>query len=157
MVALNVLIIEDDALIGMLLTEMLQEMGHVVCATAVTEEDAVADAARCKPSLMIVDEQLLEGSGMSAVERILRTGSVACVFISGAHVRPAGGTVLQKPFVEADLVRAIRNAVGSVDLPAVLQRGSPGSAGVVLRTCHAESNPTSSQHLTPVPLAVMIE
>jgi DNA-binding response OmpR family regulator len=121
MAALNVLIIEDDALIGMLLTEMLQEMGHVVCATAVTEEEAVADAGRCKPSLMIVDEQLLEGSGMSAVERILRTGSVACVFMSGAHVRRPGATVLQKPFVEADLLRAIRNVVGSADLPAEQQ------------------------------------
>jgi two-component system, response regulator PdtaR len=129
MVALNVLIIEDDALIGMLLTEMLQEMGHVVCATAVTEEDAVADAARYKPSLMIVDEQLLEGSGMSAVERILRTGSVACVFMSGANVRRPGATVLLKPFVEADLVRAIQNVVGSANLPAV-PKSSP-------RTCRA--------------------
>jgi two-component system, response regulator PdtaR len=132
MVALNVLIIEDDALIGMLLTEMLQEMGHVVCATAVTEEDAVADAARYKPSLMIVDEQLLEGSGMSAVERILRTGSVACVFMSGANVRRPGATVLLKPFVEADLVRAIQNVVGSADLPAVL-KSSSGPAALDLR------------------------
>ena len=102
MVAPNVLTIEDDALIGMLLTEMLQEMGHVVCANAVTEEDAVADAARCKPNLMIVDEQLLEGSGMSATERIFRTGSVACVFMSGAHLRRPGATVPQKPFAEAN-------------------------------------------------------
>lgn len=124
MEALNVLIIEDNALIGMLLTEMLQEMGHVVCATAVTEEDAVAAAARWKPSLMIVDEQLLEGSGMSAVERILRIGSVPCVFMSGAQVRRTGAAVLQKPFAEADLVRAIRTVVGSAGLPAVLKNSS---------------------------------
>jgi two-component system, response regulator PdtaR len=67
-------------------------------------------------SLMIVDEQLLEGRGMSAVGRILRTGSVACVFMSGAHLRRPGATVLRKPFVEADLVRAIQNVVGSADL-----------------------------------------
>ena len=124
MEALNVLIIEDDALIGMLLTEMLQDVGHVVCATAVTEEDAVAAAARYKPDLMIVDEQLLEGSGMSATERILRTGPIPCVFISGAHVRRRGITVLQKPFVEADLLRAIRYVVGSADLPAMLKSSS---------------------------------
>ena len=119
MEALNVLIVEDDALISMLLTDMLQDMGHDVCATAVTEEDAVTDAARCKPSLMIVDEQLLEGSGVAAVKRILRTGPVPCVFISGAHLRRPGATVLQKPFSEAGLLRAIRDAIGSADLPAV--------------------------------------
>jgi two-component system, response regulator PdtaR len=62
---------------------------------------------------------LLEGSGMSAVERILRTGPVPCVFISGAHVRRPGATALQKPFLEADLVRAIRNVVGGANAPAV--------------------------------------
>jgi two-component system, response regulator PdtaR len=124
MEALNVLIIEDNALISMLLTEMLQEMGLVVCATAVTEEDAVADAARCKPSLMIVDEQLLAGSGVSAVERILRIRPVPCVFMSGGHVRRPGATVLHKPFAEAELLRAIRNVIGIADLPAMLKSPS---------------------------------
>jgi two-component system, response regulator PdtaR len=117
METLKVLIIEDDVLIGMLLTEMLEELGHHVCATALTEDDAVREATRCKPSLMIVDEQLLEGSGMSAVERILRTGPVPCVFISGAHVRRPGATALQKPFLEADLVRA--TVAGGANAPAV--------------------------------------
>jgi DNA-binding response OmpR family regulator len=117
--ALSVLVIEDDAMIAMLLAEMLEEIGYIVCAVAATEEDAVAHAARCKPGLMIVDEHLREGSGVSAVERILRTGPVSCVFISGGSVhgvRP-GETVLQKPFLENDLVRAIRHAVGSADTP----------------------------------------
>jgi DNA-binding response OmpR family regulator len=35
---LNVLIIEDDDLIGGLLDQLLAAMGHVVCATATTEE-----------------------------------------------------------------------------------------------------------------------
>jgi DNA-binding response OmpR family regulator len=129
MEALNVLIVEDDALISMLLTEMLQEMGHHVCATAVTEEDAVADAARCKPSLMIVDDQLLEGSGILAAERILRTGPVPCVFISGGHLRRPGATVLQKPFSEAELRRGIRNVIGRPDIPPMPK---PASGHLIL-------------------------
>jgi DNA-binding response OmpR family regulator len=115
MTGLSVLVVEDDALIGMLLAEMLEEMGYTVCAVVATEEDAVADAARCKPGLMIVDEQLREGSGVSAMERILRTSRVPCVFISGAPVRRTrpGAGILQKPFFEQDLVRAIRYVVGS--------------------------------------------
>jgi DNA-binding response OmpR family regulator len=145
METLKVLIIEDDVLIGMLLTEMLEELGHHVCATALTEDDAVREATRCKPSLMIVDEQLLEGSGMSAVERILRTGPVPCVFISGADVRRPGATALQKPFLEADLVRAIRNVVGGANAPGVPKPSSRCVPLITARTCKL----TSSQHLAP--------
>lgn len=114
-------------MIGMLLAEMLSEMGYDVCAIAATEEGAVAEAARCKPGLMIVDEQLLEGSGLSAVERIQRTRPVPCVFISGAPIYPKrpGATVLQKPFLEEDLVRAIQYVVRSADAPLPLS-SAPG-------------------------------
>jgi DNA-binding response OmpR family regulator len=122
MTPLSVLVVEDDAMIGLLLAEMLQDMGYDVCAVAATEEDAVADAARCRPGLMIVDQQLREGTGVSAVERILRNGPVPCVFISGApvHLARADANMLQKPFLEEDLVRAIRYVVGSAEAPAPL-------------------------------------
>lgn len=121
MTALRVLVVEDDAMIGLLLAEMLEDMGYSVCAVAATEEDAVADAARCRPGLMIVDQQLREGTGLSAVERILRNGPVPCVFISGVpvHLTSPNANTLQKPFLEEDLVRAIRYVVGSADAPAV--------------------------------------
>jgi CheY-like chemotaxis protein len=130
MEALNVLVVEDDAMIGILLAEMLGDMGYKVCAIAATEDDAVADASRCKPDLMIVDEHLREGSGSSAVARILLDGQVPCVFISGAPLRfsRAAKSVLRKPFVEGDLIRAIRDVVTSVNVPAVR-----GSGNVILQ------------------------
>jgi CheY-like chemotaxis protein len=132
MTALRVLIVEDDAMIGLLLAEMLGDMGYEVCAVATTEEDAVAEAARCRPGLMIVDEQLLEGSGLSAVNRILRTRSVPCVFTSGTpmHPRRPCAATLQKPFLEADLVRAIQHAVGVAEAPSLL----PSSTEHVVRS-----------------------
>jgi DNA-binding response OmpR family regulator len=126
MAALNVLVVEDDAMIGILLAEMLSDMGYTVCAVAATEDAAVADAARCKPGLMIVDEQLREGSGSSALARILLHGPVPCVFISGAprRFRRSAKSVLRKPFVEGDLVRAIRDVVTGANSPAA--RGRAG-------------------------------
>ena len=103
-------------MIGILLAELLEDMGHSVCSIATTEDKAVAEAARCHPELMIVDQHLLIGTGRSAVERILRTGPVPCVFMSGTPeylVRP-DANVLQKPFLLRDLVRAIRLVVGDV-------------------------------------------
>jgi two-component system, response regulator PdtaR len=117
MKALRVLVIEDDALIAALLSELLAGMGHDVCATAATEAHAVAAAARHRPDLIIVDASLARGSGVAAVEEILRAGPVAHLFVSGnpgmvQALRPSA-VVVRKPFREADLVRAIESALNA--------------------------------------------
>jgi two-component system, response regulator PdtaR len=119
MKALRVLVVEDEILIGMLLADTLGAMGFDVCANEATETGAVAAAARCNPDLMIVDARLRDGSGVSAVEDILRTGWVPHVFISGETstiraLRPTA-VVIQKPFRDVDLKRAIQRAL---DAPA---------------------------------------
>jgi DNA-binding response OmpR family regulator len=117
MKALSVLVIEDDALIGALLAEMLEDLGHGVCAVEATEADAVTAAKRYKPDLMIVDARLGEGSGVSAVHEILRTGFVPHFFVSGdaARVRALRpkAEVIQKPFREPELLAAIQRAVSA--------------------------------------------
>ncbi len=115
MKALRVLVVDDDALIGMLFAGVLEAMGHEVCAIEATEADAVAAAARYKPDLMIVDARLRDGSGISAVEEILRAGWVPHVFVSGEtwgiHALKPDAIVIQKPFRDADLNRAIQRAL----------------------------------------------
>jgi CheY-like chemotaxis protein len=115
MKALRVLVVEDEMLIGMLLAEALGAMGYDVCAVEETEAGAVAAAARCNPDLMIVDARLRQGSGVSAVEEILRTGWIPHVFVSGETstiqaLRP-GAIAIQKPFRDMDLNRAIQRAL----------------------------------------------
>jgi two-component system, response regulator PdtaR len=115
MKALRVLVMEDEILIGMLLADALGAMGYEVCAIEATETGAVAAAARCNPDLMIVDARLRDGSGVSAVEEILRTGWVPHVFVSGETstiqaLRP-GAILIQKPFRDMDLSRAIQRAL----------------------------------------------
>ena len=58
-------VVEDVAEIGDLLTET-EEMGHSVCAVALTEADAVKAAARDTPDLTMVDVALGQGSGIVA-------------------------------------------------------------------------------------------
>jgi two-component system, response regulator PdtaR len=115
MKALRVLVVEDDVLIGMLFADALAAMGYEICAIETTETDAVAAAARYKPDLMIVDARLRDGSGVSAVEEILRTGWIPHVFVSGETsriqaLRPSA-IVIQKPFRDVDLYRAIQRAL----------------------------------------------
>ncbi len=113
--ALRVLVVEDDAMIGTLLAGMLEEMGHDICAIEVTEADAVTAAAQYRPGLMIVDARLGDGSGVSAVEEILRSGFVPHLYMSGniskVKALKPGAVVLQKPFRQAELARAIQRAL----------------------------------------------
>jgi two-component system, response regulator PdtaR len=110
----RILVVEDDALLGALLAETLGDLGHEVCAIAMTEADAVAEAALHKPSLLIVDVNLGDGSGIVAVQRILGVGFIPHIYMSGdissVRMRQPGAVTLQKPFKEPDLIRAIQQA-----------------------------------------------
>jgi two-component system, response regulator PdtaR len=113
---LRILVVEDDFLIGMLLADMLEMMGHEVCATEATEAGAVAAAAKWLPTMMIVDAQLREGSGISAVDKILRERAVPYIFVTGdirgvKQLRP-GAIVVEKPFTEDALISAMQRARG---------------------------------------------
>ena len=110
---LRVLLVEDDFLISVLLAELLIGLGHHVCATAQTEADAVAAAAQHNPDMILVDVTLKEGNGISAMRTIARTSDRRHVFMTGAGRRscPEGAVVLQKPFCEPDLLRALAQAL----------------------------------------------
>ena len=127
MTATRVLVVEDDAVIGMLLAEMLAGMGYEVCAIEGTEADAVSAAARCRPDVMIVDVWLGEGSGLAAVEEINRSGPVPHVFvsgdISGIRALRLDSIAIQKPYRESDLARVIQQALAGAHPALVAARG----------------------------------
>ena len=115
MKALRTLVVEDDAMIGGLLAETLEGLGHAVCAVETNVAKAVAAASHWRPDLMIVDVGLGEASGIAAVKEILRSRFVPHVFVTGDTLRgvPLGpDTVLiQKPFRVSDLDQAIQRAL----------------------------------------------
>jgi DNA-binding response OmpR family regulator len=115
MKACRVLIMEDDPLIGMLVAQLLEEMGYDVCAIAATAADGVTAAAQYRPDLVIADARLGDGSGISAIEEILRTGFVPHLFMTGnisrVKVLRPDAVVLEKPFYTAELMLAIQRAL----------------------------------------------
>jgi two-component system, response regulator PdtaR len=121
MKALRTLVVEDDAIIGGLLAETLEGLGHAVCALETNVAEAVGAALRWRPDLMIVDVGLGEASGLVAVKEILQSRFVPHVFVTGNAVRgtPSGpDTILiQKPFRVSDLERAIQRALATAAAP----------------------------------------
>lgn len=114
---LRVMIVEDNRLIAELLAELVDAMGHDVCAVESSESGSVAAARRLRPDLMIVDAHLLEGSGIGAVEAITRDVHIPHIFVSGdacaVRLLKPRATVLQKPYFEQDLRLAIRSALAT--------------------------------------------
>jgi two-component system, response regulator PdtaR len=114
---LRILVVEDDAMVAMVLAMTLDQMGHKVCGVEATEQGAVKAAASLQPDLIIVDASLGGGDGVSAVEQILHAGPAPHFFTSGDPVRVTSrrpdAVVIQKPFREADLAGAIERAMGA--------------------------------------------
>ncbi len=114
----SILVVEDEAIIGMLLSEVLAGMGHKVIGVAATEGTAIALAAEYLPDLLIVDAGLSSGNGLSAVDMILATRFVPHIFTTGnalkVRLQKPGAIVLEKPFHEADLADAIGRALSQI-------------------------------------------
>lgn len=121
---LSILIFEDDVMIGPLLAEMLEDMGHIVCGVEVTAAHAAAAVKRFRPDLLIVDIGLGDTSGLAAIQSINRDGHVPHIFITGDLVMGVtlgpGAIVVRKPFRAPELVAAIEEAIrpdGGLDGP----------------------------------------
>jgi CheY-like chemotaxis protein len=116
MAALRVLVVEDERLLGIVLADVLEELGYVVCAVEMTEQNAIVAALWHRPDLIIIDAHLGVGSGVAAIDTILRRGFVPHVFVSGdvasIRARRQGAIAIQKPFRVPDLIAAIDRAFG---------------------------------------------
>jgi CheY-like chemotaxis protein len=130
MVALRVLVVEDEGMIALALEEVLELMGHEVCGWASTEAEAVASAHQTNPDLIIVDGGLRIGSGIDAMRKILSVRFVPHVYVSGdsliAEDLAPESVILRKPFSDDELSDAIARAMDRV--PHTPSGGNPQEA-----------------------------
>ena len=114
----NILIVEDDAIIAYDLTETVLGMGHKVCGTAATMEEALAAAAANQPSLALMDLRLAHGgSGITTAQALRETRALPIIFVTAfaEELKQRGldylGPVIKKPFTREQIERAITQAV----------------------------------------------
>ncbi len=114
----EVLIIEDEPIISMDLSGIVEDLGHAVSAVARTRDEAVAAAERHRPGLVLADIQLADGSsGIDAVKDILGSFSVPVIFITAfpqrllTGERPEPTFLLTKPFDPRTVKAAISQAL----------------------------------------------
>jgi DNA-directed RNA polymerase specialized sigma24 family protein len=112
-IAADILIIEDEPLIAMDLEALVTDVGHRVLGVARTHAEAVAAVAGRKPTLVLADIQLADGSsGLEAVNEILTTITVPVIFITAYPERlltgqkPEPTFLITKPF-QPETVKAV--------------------------------------------------
>jgi CheY-like chemotaxis protein len=110
--SLRVLIVEDEFFISLHTKGLLQAMGHVAVAVAVSADQAVAIAERERPDVVLMDIRLLgPRDGIDAAEEISRRLGIGSIFVTAntdpqtrrraAAVKPLG--FLEKPLTEQRL------------------------------------------------------
>ena len=110
---LRVLVVEDEALISMLIEEYLEELGCEVVGMAARLEDAVEKACTLALDLAVLDVNLA-GRLSYPVADALRARGVPVVFATGygtegLPVELHGAAVLSKPFQQVQLAEALSN------------------------------------------------
>ena len=103
--ATQVLIIEDEPLISLDLSEIVESLGHGVTTIARTADQAVAGARANPPGLVLADIQLADGSsGLDAVREILAQFEVPVIFVTSfperllTGQRPEPAFLITKPY-----------------------------------------------------------
>jgi CheY-like chemotaxis protein len=110
------LLIEDDDAVRRALQLLLQGQGYDVRAFA-SGRSALADAATAEARYLVADYMLADGDGIDLLAALRRDGwsggAVLITAFSSPDVRAAAAragfvTVLDKPFRDDDLLRALR-------------------------------------------------
>ena len=114
----DVLIIEDEPIIAMDIESIVRDLGHNVTGVAVTRDEAIAQARKSPPGLVLADIQLADdSSGIDAVKDILSEFSVPVIFITAFPERLLTGTrpeptfLITKPFQRSTVKAAISQAL----------------------------------------------
>jgi len=107
----KILLVEDEALVLMLLEDMLDEMGHAVAGTATDLAEAIELARNANYDLAIIDINL-KGERTFPVAEIVQSRNLPLIFSTGyadeaIDQRFSAIPVLQKPFDDRSLAGAL--------------------------------------------------
>ncbi|MBY5647931.1 response regulator [Rhizobium leguminosarum] len=108
----DIFIVEDDALIAMLLEDMLADLGYRVCASAPDLERALTAARDTEFDAAILDVSLA-GQSSLPVAKLLDERGKPYLYATGYGTPPDGSSpstlpVLQKPFQLSELEQAMK-------------------------------------------------
>ena len=125
---MRVLIVEDDAVIAMVLTDSLEGGGHEVMGPAATLAEALALCEMLRPELALLDVNLRDGSnGVDVAHALFERWGVLSIFASGQmmearRARDVALGYIRKPYEAETVLRSLevaREVMGGAEPRAV--------------------------------------
>lgn len=120
--ARKILVVEDEALVALGVSSLIEDMGHHVCGVASSVAEALELSRAHAPDLVLMDVNLQEGgNGIDAAHELRAMERPPVVLFLTSYVdsetrrrmeetEPFG--IVQKPFQEAHLQRTVKQALG---------------------------------------------
>jgi CheY-like chemotaxis protein len=120
----TILVVEDEAVVGMELEEGLTQLGYSVPEVVTRGDQVLAAFERVKPDLVLMDIRIAGGiDGIEAATRIRRVSEVPLVFLTAYNdeatlnrareARPNG--FLAKPFGDKELADVVASLLGPLN------------------------------------------
>ena len=109
----RILIVEDEVIIGMMATDMLEDLGATVLGPAMNIDQGVSLAESEAADAALVDINL-DGTRSDAIVDVLERRGVPVIFTTGYGKADAGADgrmVLEKPYTTDSLARALEKAL----------------------------------------------
>jgi CheY-like chemotaxis protein len=120
---LTILIVEDEALVAALVTDMLEEMGFDITGVAASGLEALALVGERRPRLALIDIRLAGSvDGIELAIQLREEYGIPAIFLSGIvgpeiavraqAAQPLG--MMQKPFRPSEMFNAIERAMSAI-------------------------------------------
>ena len=110
----RILIVEDEALLATMVADILECGGATIVGPASTLKKGLILAERGQIDVALLNVNL-RGESIDPIADMLFSRGTPIVFATGYGERPAGpwtrAPIIGKPFTDADLLRAIRQAL----------------------------------------------
>ena len=113
---MRILIVEDEALIAMVLADSLEDGGHEVVGPAATMAEALALCEAARPELAVLDINLRDGSnGVEVARALLERWGVPAIFASAQmmearRARDIALGQIRKPYGTETVLRSLEVA-----------------------------------------------
>ena len=130
---MNILIVEDEALLALELQSELEDSGHAVVGHAMSSAEAIALARAHRPDFAFVDIQLVDGPTGVDVGRQLSADRIPFVFMTGNLKRipdDFAGAIgaIEKPYSQNGLHNALTYITALLAEPGWQARHDPDRA-----------------------------
>jgi len=144
----KILLVEDVKIISMVIQDRVEGMGHAVCGTAATGQEAIEQAGEKQPDVVIMDITLKgKMDGIEAASRIRERFGIPVIYLTAyddEETRKRAGATnpvayLVKVFEDVDLQLAIEKA---------LQKGRERPPGEVTGPADGSPETCSVQHVS---------